>query len=394
VWSTQPTSAGELRAWHVARALQQIASLKIVVLEDDDAIEDAADDVTSNVALRVGVRLCPNIGWAQKVNWLLNPRSPTPHGIGVNQADLQRVRDMAGQFDAVWFFELRTANMFRWWKWPRSVVDINDVPSMFVQSVVAAERVRHKRVSGRLRQWSWQRRERLLKERFGVLTVCSEGDQRYLQQLGVTGPLHVVPNGYELPKIVVSRQPSAPPRLGFMGVFDHLPNVEGIHWFVRDCWPAIKRAIPDARLRLVGRFSDGPLTPDGVDIDALGYLDDPTQEMSTWSAMVVPVQTGAGTRGKIAHAFSVKCPVVSTSLGAYGYDARNAREIFLADAAAPFAAACVRTITEPHEASAVAERAWQQFLEKWTWDAIRPRIWAAADACLTAAEGVRANDHQ
>ena len=174
VWSMQPTSAGELRAWHVARALQQIASLKIVVLDDEDANEHAAAaDVAANVALRVGVRLCPNVGWAQKVNWLVNPRSPTPHGIGVNQADLQRVREMAGQFDAVWFFELRTANMFPWWKWPRSVVDISDVPSTFEQSAVAAERVRHKRVTGRLRLWSWQRRERLLKERFSVLTVCS-----------------------------------------------------------------------------------------------------------------------------------------------------------------------------------------------------------------------------
>src|SRR5262245_40065578 len=373
-WHGEAASAAEWRAVQIARALQQIAALEVVVLGD--------------------VESCPNESWAQKVNWLVNPRTATPHGIGVNQTTLQRLIQTAPQFDVIWFYELRTANMFPRWHWPRSVVDINDVPSLFEASLLKRERLRRKRVTSRLRRWSWQRRERLLQERFSVFTVCSREDQRYLQQLGMTAPLHVVPNGYDPPAPGTVRRAATPPRIGFIGVFDHEPNVEGIHWFVRSCWPRIKREIPEARLRLVGRFSDGPLRPQGLDIDALGRVDDPTQEMSTWSAMVVPVHTGAGTRGKIAHAFSLKCPVVSTSLGAYGYDARNARDMFLADAADQFAEACIRTIQQPAEAAAVADRAWQQFLEKWTWDAIKPRVWAAADDCLRATERLEANDRR
>ena len=94
------------------------------------------------------------------------------------------------------------------------------------------------------------------------------------------------------------------------------------------------------------------------------------------------VRLGAGTRGKIAHAFGRKCPVVSTTLGAYGYGVANGRELFLGDSASDFASACVRAIRQPSEAAEMAERAWQQFLEKWAWDAIRPRVWAAAEDCL------------
>jgi polysaccharide biosynthesis protein PslH len=117
-------------------------------------------------------------------------------------------------------------------------------------------------------------------------------------------------------------------------------------------------------------------------IDGLGWLATPETEISSWSVMVVPIRLGAGTRVKIAQGFGLKCPMVSTSLGAYGYEVANGRELFVADTADEFANACVRLVQEPVLARQMAERAWQQFLDKWTWDAIRPRVWAAAEECL------------
>jgi hypothetical protein len=39
-------------------------------------------------------------------------------------------------------------------------------------------------------------------------------------------------------------------------------------------------------------------------------------------------------------------------------------------------------LREPERAAEMADRAWREFLDKWTWDAIRPRVWAAAEDCL------------
>src|SRR5208282_5739789 len=91
---------------------------------------------------------------------------------------------------------------------------------------------------------------------------------------------------------------------------------------------------------------------------------------------------GAGTRIKIAHGFSQGCPIVSTTFGAYGYGAVNGREMFLADRPEDFADACIRAISEPDAAARMADAAWRMFLEKWTWESIRPRIWATAEECL------------
>jgi len=384
----QVTSASELRSLEIARALQEFGRVQVVVVgvERLPKCDAAIKHCEFEIAYSIGVQPCPNTNILQKVNWALNARGAYPHGMSVDRHDLQRILSTAAQCDLVWFFKLRTANMFPRWAWSRSIVDVDDVPSTFERSLLGTQLSAGDRLSTSVRAWSWKRREQLLGERFTVITVCSEADQAYLRDLGVEGQVRVVPNGFERPLIVPLRRLTVPPRIGFIGIFDHGPNLAGIEWFARDCWPKIKSEIPDARLRLVGRFSDGPLAPKGVDIDGLGWVADPADEMATWASMVVPVHVGAGTRGKIAHAFSRRCPVVSTALGAYGYSARDGHDMFLAESADAFAKACIRTIREPVVAADMADRAWEQFLRKWTWEAIRPSVWAAAEDCLKVTE--------
>ncbi len=139
---------------------------------------------------------------------------------------------------------------------------------------------------------------------------------------------------------------------------------------------------PEARLRVIGRGTDNDGELGGPDVDPLGWLPDPSDEIKTWSAMVVPIRMGAGTRVKIAQGFSQKCPIISTSFGAFGYGAVDGREMYLADSPDAFSRACIKAIRQPEEADQMAERAWIRFLDKWTWDAIRPRVWAAAEECL------------
>jgi glycosyltransferase involved in cell wall biosynthesis len=85
---------------------------------------------------------------------------------------------------------------------------------------------------------------------------------------------------------------------------------------------------------------------------------------------------------KIAEAFSRRCPVVATPLGAFGYEVQSGRELLLGETAPEFAAACVRLIREPQLASALAARAAELFERELTWEAIQPRIVAAAQAVL------------
>jgi glycosyltransferase involved in cell wall biosynthesis len=98
--------------------------------------------------------------------------------------------------------------------------------------------------------------------------------------------------------------------------------------------------------------------------------------------MIVPVHWGGGTRVKIAEAFSKKCPVVSTSLGAFGYEALNGEDLLLADNVQDFASACVLLLKNTELGMRLSENAWKKFLKKWTWDAIGASVLKAVDQCL------------
>ena len=270
--------------------------------------------------------------------------------------------------------------MFSRLAWPRSVVDIDDIPSRFEQSAFAETSIKDRLLS-LSRIFAWRRREALLGKRFSVLAVCSEQDKRYIEGLTAGAPTFVIPNGFEPPCRTPARSAFVPVRFGFVGLFDHAPNSEGIQWFCERSWPLIKQAIPDARLRVAGR-QNGGLNLSGRDIDLLGWVEDIDREIATWSAMVVPIRTGAGTRVKIPLAYSRRCPIVSTPLGAFGFADQSGETLLMADTAEQFAAACIQMIERPVETEAMVERAWRQFNEKWTWEAIQPRVAAAVECCF------------
>lgn len=388
-WPHRQKSASELRAFYVRRALEKIGQVDVVVLDAEGGGEDWAPN--SGFRFRIleslAVQERPNRSLYQKLMWALDPRTPYFQGIAVGSDAATWMQRQIDNYDLIWFSKIRTPGMFPQWTWPRSVLDIDDVPSLFEASVFRNQRSLRERALTRIRYTSLQRREKLLGERFSTLVVCSENDRRYLIDLGIHAPIHVVPNGFEAGSKEPRPLPTLPPRIGLAAIFDYYPNVEGIEWFTKECWPRIKTEVPDARLRLAGRYSSGPLGLSGTDIDWLGWVEDIGTEIDTWSLMIVPIRVGAGTRVKVALGFSRMCPIVSTRLGAYGYEARNEEEILLADSAEAFADACVRLIRKPSEAAEMAKRAREKFLQKWTWEAIEPSIWEAAKDCLRRGAG-------
>jgi polysaccharide biosynthesis protein PslH len=379
-WPLGKASGSQLRALHVARALQKIGEVHLATVGAEDGDAETIDKTTAAFNLIFSATLGPvgDSGLAQRLHRALDPRCEYPHGLAADARAQARLASLLPEFDLIWFFKLRTANMFAQWHWPRSIVDIDDVPSAYELSVAKTARG-GERLKARFQSLVLRRREKLLAERFNVITVCSNSDRHYL---GLKAPVHVIPNGFDAPPSEPHRRPTTPPRIGFIGLFDHVPNREGIAWFARECWPAIKRAVPDARLRLAGKGSEGDLNFAGPDIDRLGWMADPAAEMATWTMMIVPIRLGAGTRVKIAEAFSRNCPVVSTSLGAYGYDVADGRELCMADGAKDFSDACVNLIRDPDAAKALAANARKLFLNELTWDSIAPRVHAAAEDCL------------
>ena len=128
------------------------------------------------------------------------------------------------------------------------------------------------------------------------------------------------------------------------------PNHQGIRWFADEVWPRVRRALPDARLDVVGKDPPEAVRAlDGRDgIAVHGFVPSMAPFFAAAHAVVVPILTGAGIRVKIVEAMSAGRALVSTSLGWEGLaHLEPGRHLLVADEPEAFADAALRLLGDP-----------------------------------------------
>jgi hypothetical protein len=141
-----------------------------------------------------------------------------------------------------------------------------------------------------------------------------------------------------------------PDRCLFVGS-GSLHNVDGLRWFLDQCWPAVRASRPSAELRVVGTVCAriGPVPPGVV---LCGEVAELAPHYASASVVVVPLRTGSGLKVKIVEALCHGAAVVTTGIGAQGLSGLGPAPFVIADDAAAFAAAVAQVLTD----SALRER--------------------------------------
>ncbi|WP_181873334.1 glycosyltransferase [Paenibacillus prosopidis] len=116
----------------------------------------------------------------------------------------------------------------------------------------------------------------------------------------------------------------------FVGGFSHLPNLDGVLWFVHSIFPIVKKSLPDVKFHIIGSNPpQGILNLKSEDLNVTGFISD-DELLSYYSSsriVVAPIRFGAGVKGKIIEATAHGVPVITTSIGAEGI--MNAGEIVI-----------------------------------------------------------------
>jgi len=183
---------------------------------------------------------------------------------------------------------------------------------------------------------------------FDTVIAVSERDVLAFQKdYGVTGA-RAIPTGvdldffaYQAPPAVTAMQP---PTVVFTGSMDWAANIDGVQFFLKDVWPRVLAALPDARFVVVGRNPPPglqALARDLKHVEFTGFVDDVRPYVHAAHAFVIPLIVGGGTRIKAFEAMAMGCPVVSTSIGIEGLEARENIDFLQRDDAASMAAAIV-----------------------------------------------------
>ena len=376
-------SGSQQRTLQIGRLLKRIGPVSMVLTSlakwSDEELRQTAEEFDLRLVSRF--LATPIEGPWQRLRRELDPAYLNTHGFGVTAEEAMKLQALVQEHDIVWIHTIRLANAFRLSRLANSVLDLDDVQSCYWRQLASTTASWKQALIARRLVWQWQRRERQALTRFSSLAVCSQEDRAYL---GDDPRIHVIPNGFDLPSADGNRPDLNRPRLGIIGSFAFLPNIDGLRWFLGDVWHHVKQSVPNAELRLIGAQSESLAAATGdASITGLGYVEDPTREIGTWSAFIVPLRLGAGTRVKIAESFARGCATVSTSLGAFGYPVRDGEQILIADTAPEFAEACRSVLTDPAKRERLGRAGRDFFLANLSWDAIEPAVRATVDSCLT-----------
>lgn len=201
--------------------------------------------------------------------------------------------------------------------WERTAINSNGIVSWYL-----------KILSKRIKKFE----TRMLND-YDLIVPITERDSDILNKLGNKKPGHVSSTGIDSSALIPNARNLEKPSLFHIGSLEWTPNVEGLIWFIENCWEKIHKKFPDLKFYIAGRnapqwvqkkFQQPNVVFEGEVPDAYSF-------MNSKSIMVVPLHSGSGMRIKIIEGMALGKPIVSTQIGTEGIATTSGENIIIAE---------------------------------------------------------------
>lgn len=177
-------------------------------------------------------------------------------------------------------------------------------------------------------RWIYQREaarllafETAVARSFDISCVVSEVERRlFMQRIPGVTPT-VLPNGVDVEHFASQGDAGRDAAtLIFTGVMDYEPNVDGVCWFAKSCWPTIRQRLPLARLLVVGSkpVARVQALADLPGITVTGRVPTTPPYFDQAAVAIAPLFLARGVQNKVLEALSMGLPVVCTPQAAQG----------------------------------------------------------------------------
>ncbi len=168
-----------------------------------------------------------------------------------------------------------------------------------------------------------------------TVVAFAHEDQELISQITKRTDIELFQNGVDSkffeskPKTSKSKFPSI---LFGVSNMKWMQNRESVEMIIKDSWPTIKKAIPNAKLYIIGRhapdyyqhYQSADIIVQEADFD--GQAHDPMYYYQYSWILLAPMGSGGGTRNKFLEAMACRLPIVTTPEGMGGIKIRNFKE--------------------------------------------------------------------
>ncbi len=326
-------SGGNLRTYHLLRALGERFDVTLVATDPGGDADARLQEVVDEVVLVPAMNKAGTLQRFASLFKSLFTAEPVllAHNKSAALDAVCRERLGSGDYSALHLNHLDTTPYARHSKGVPVVIDTHNVLTEY-----AARRSEHEK--GAFGRWLWRREARLLKAREALelslcqrIISCSERERETFLSMEPALEVRVVPNGADINAVTPVTDPAAnAPELLFVGDLAYGPNEDAALSFAAEVLPRVRKLVPDAVFRVVGKDPD-PLLAAMEGVEVTGFVETVYPELARARVFVCPIRYGSGTRLKLLEAFAAGLPVVSTSLGAEGIDYVDGEHLMIAD---------------------------------------------------------------
>ncbi len=215
---------------------------------------------------------------------------------------------------------------------------------------------------------------RIAREFHRIFFVSAQEAALFREKVLSNEKISVLENGVDLEFFSPSYRSALPkegPSVVFTGAMDYWPNIEGVLWFARNCWPRIKRALPEARFYVVGKdppseIRELPQKERGIVVT--GFVRDARDYLALADVAIAPLLVARGVQNKVLEAAAMARPVVATPQAAEGLSLLPGEEILVEEEPSLFAEKVIELLREPRRAREIGKRARQRMEKEYSWE--------------------------
>lgn len=212
----------------------------------------------------------------------------------------------------------------------------------------------------------WQQAKRVV--------AMSEEDKKIMVSEVQKLDVNIVPNGVDseyFRKQITKR--SKEQIILYLGNFTWLQNREAVDILVKRVWPKIKKVLPKAKLWIIGKEA-AKFFPNLSSEIRVEEVEDVREVYQQASVLVAPIFGGGGTRYKNLEAFASGLPVVTTSIGIRGTEAKDGLEVIVRDTPEDIANAAVQILKNLSLYKKIAQNAKEMVTDKYDWNPIAQKL--------------------
>jgi glycosyltransferase involved in cell wall biosynthesis len=163
------------------------------------------------------------------------------------------------------------------------------------------------------------------------------------------------------------------PVLLYVGTLNWEANVDGLLWFFDAVLPLVLAKHPAVVVKIVGGKPDQRLLDNARHLPQVvftGFVKDLEPLFNEARVSLAPLRFGSGIKVKVLNSMCRGLPIVTTSIGAEGIDARHMQELAITDTPVEMAQAIDTLLTDCEAWQVLEQGSRNKVREKYTWEKV------------------------